>query len=254
MHFSLLTLLFLLVSCASNVKVKTPGTFFITSETSGGLGEASLVFHQQSSTDSNFNFNNERVTEKLKLAINSDVFGLTTQLGLVNSVDFIYKTATHTPEMFGAKVQINGANHKDSQKGEHSLSVVFMGGSSRYETIDGSNIGFGSTSDINFRRTHTVIHFGLLYGVRLEDYWLVYTHLSEAKNSVHGVIDFEGSVLDGTQANFTGEVLNATFGTSLDSKNQKASFHVELTMQNIKWSYTPRETFYLLALGIGYRI
>lgn len=231
--------------------------FFVTSEATGGFGQASVVFHQQSATDASFNFSNDRANEKLDLSANSAAFGLTSQLGLLNSLDFIYQTATHTPEMFGAKIQINGPNRNNTQKGDHSLSFLFMGGSSRYETVDGSNIvlpsNSQSTSDVNFKRTHTIVHFGILYGIRLEDYWLLYGHLSESKNSVHGEIDFDGSVLDGQQAKYSGITLNSTLGMSFESEKQRTSVHFELTLQDTKWSYTPREKFYLLALGMGYR-
>ena len=257
LRIQFLALLILFTGCASNVKVKTPGSFFITSESTGEFGNATLIFHQLSGTDSNFNFNNDSLTEKLDLSANADVFGITTQLGLLTTVDFIYKAATHTPEMYGVKVQLDGAHQSNAQKGDSSLSLIFMGGASRYETSDGSNIGIQSNSqsinEITFRRTHTIIHFGLLYGIRLEDYWLIYGHLSESKNTVHGEIDFEDNILDQQQAKYTASILNSTVGMAFDNDQKNLSLYLEMTMQDVKWSYTPRERLFLMALGIGYQ-
>lgn len=245
-------LLFLLSSCASNIKVKTPASYFVTPESSGELGKGNVAIHQLSGTEGTFDFAPGSTSEELKLGTNSDAFGATAQVGVFHFLDFVYRTGTHTPEMFGVKTQISGNHKNESKKGDESWGLLFMAGSSKYETDDGSNLGIqiSSGADMTFKRTHTAVHLGLLYGKRLEDYWLLYGHYGESRNTVHGEIAYEGNALDGEQARYYTKIHNYTVGTRFEK--EEIALLGELTLQDVKWTYTQRQYFYLISLGVAF--
>jgi hypothetical protein len=245
--------LILLAGCANQIKVKTPATHFITSETHGEFGKGDVLLHQLSGAEGTFDFETGGVDEELKLGGNSDAFGATGNLGIFYFLDAVYKTGTHNPEMYGVKMQVKGESRMDAKKGDESWSILFMGGGSKYETNDGDNIGIvlSPGADMTFKRTHTVIHFGLLYGKRIEDYLLLYGHYAESHNTVHGEIDYEGNALDGEQVRYFSKIHNYTFGTKFEDK--ELDIYGEIALQDIKWTFTERQYIYSLGLGVGIR-
>lgn len=245
-----LPLLFLLISCASQIEVLTPASQFIYPESSGKLGKGKIFVNQMNGSMLGVNVNKTSAGPSLDTFKSQVALGVTGLLGLSEKIDFYAKSGTHAPNIVGAKIQLKGENFKETHSHNFSLAIQMGIGQNNYKGAGNQNFNLNLTgSDYTFNRTHTTTQLGILSGWRYEKYILLYGGLTQITENVHGTINYPGSTIDGKQIDLDGRHIQYSLGW-LYQYNQY-NLAIEYALQQMAWKGASRKSINSINLGFG---
>jgi len=247
LKFILLTLLFL-SSCSSRIEVITPSSNFILPEANGEFANTDLNINNSNGSLLAITVDELNGDTDSKTSTSTMAFGGNMNLGLSKYIDFYSKVSTHSPHLFGFKIQLKGDPKIKTEK--KNLSVAFnMGiGQNKYSGAGAENFGINvGSSDYTLNRTHTVKEMSVSVGYRFKTEFLTYIHLEKISEQVNGQIKYEGNPADNKSLEINGEHLQYTLGVMYFYKVY--NWVAEIAMQQMAWETSNKNntnTFNLL--------
>lgn len=249
--------LFSLASCSHRIEVRTPSARFISPEAGGELMSGEINMYLASGTTAEVDLKNGMTNNPLVLsneskAILTDSIGLSADIGIYKDLDILaVSNGSDTPSLIGLKYQIIGANRTTAQKGNHSLSITFMGGSSTETDDDGEDLELVPTDDDTTTELDLeATDLSLIYGYRYSNTALIYGGVSYTKSKFSGKLESENAMLDGKTIKYNALIHGAHIGV-MNYLSKNASFKFEANMQEVKWTKTESKTFGFLTAGFG---
>lgn len=256
------TLLFVLVvtsiltSCSHSIKVRTPSSRFISPEAGGRLFASEVSGFYAAGTRAKVNLKNEKVDDPLVLDNDTALFdsiGLNASIGLHEKFDLVMSAGgNHTPTLFGIKYQLIGKKRKDAKKGDQSLAITIMNGTSGQTQESGEDLELTpQDDDTKVELDRDVMDYSIIYGKRLSDTGLAYAGLSYTSYKFKGTLDSQSSELNNKVLKNSGEIIGAHIGY-ISYVNKILSLKIETSAQQVNWDYTKAKTFGYISGGMAF--
>jgi len=244
---------FFLQSCASQIEIISPASHFLIPEVKGEFGEGNVAITTLNGTMLGITFDASAADPKYNVGPSSVAFGGFGEIGLFDTIDFYIKASTHSPTQYGFKIQLKGEPQKHTYRENSSLAFNFSAGQARYTANGNENVNIGgSATDFKLNRSHSSVHMGLGYGYRFRQDLLSYIHIDKNIEDVHGVVEYDGSAVDGTKIALTGEHITLTLGTALFYG--KVNLYGELGLQQTSWTGSSDKKKIVANFGLGAKI
>jgi len=194
-----------LCSCATEPRIQTLASQYITSETQGESFKKEFLITSANAASLNFDIDEDSSEANYSLSENNSQLSALFNIGLLEKLDFYTRVQIFSPIMYGLKIQLLGRAQTRAEYQGTSLSVFMSAGRNRYIDESENNLGQSNNGDYEFNRSHTITEYGLAYGYRLYSDILTYTRLSFQNESITGDINFEdNTTLDGERINVSG--------------------------------------------------
>lgn len=240
------TLLF--TACANQLQTLTPSTSLLTSETQGEFLKTSIALGSIEGTSVHTNLNENSEEIDFKSGKNFTHLMVMPQVGLAKRVDAFLKVTSHSPFLYGLKLQLFGRVKNEARNGSESFSIYMGGGRKRYHSPSEFNIE--SAGSYAADRDHTIIEMGAIYGRRIYSDILVYGRFTRINQDAHGEIKYEENpAIDGQDFELSGSHNSYGAGIVWYTKNVNIGF--ELTALNTDWNTAPNRDVYSLLFSLS---
>lgn len=247
----LFIILFIFSSCASRIEVLTPSSLFLYPESSGELGKGTITLHNMNGSMLGVNLSSTSKTASLETGKSQIALGATGFMGLNKKVDIYTKVGTHSPNIIGAKIQLNGENSKNTYSHNISVALLLGAGQNNYTGAGNENFNLDlASNDFKLNRTHTTAQLGVLAGWRYEKYILFYGGYTKLSENIHGTVEYDGSPIDGEIVDIDGNHTQYTFGWlyEYDEYNLTA----EYSFQQMHWKGDTQKLTQTFNFGFGF--
>lgn len=240
MRFFLLIVLFTFCSCASQIEVITPSSNFTLPEANGEFAKYALNINQSHGSLLAIKINETDGQVSSTTHTSTLGWGANLNYGLSKYIDFYTKVSTHSPHLFGFKVQLKGDPKFTAKR--KNLSVAFnMGiGQNKYSGSGTENFGIQlSNAEYTLNRTHTAVEMGVSVGYRFITDLLTYTHIEQILENVHGQIKFDNNPSDNKNLDINGSHLQYTLGSMYEHHEYNWGF--EFAIQQMNWDSSEKK-------------
>ena len=239
-----------LFSCAGQVEVITPSSSFILPEAKGKFASMDANLTHKNGSLLSININETNGNESYDLQQSTIAYGGVIDFGVSKYIDFFTSIASHSPHLYGVKVQVKGDPESQAEKRNLSVAIQMAVGQSNYSGNDNTNFKVsGSSADYSLNRTHTTTRLGLGIGYRIDSYLLSYINLYELYENVHGQIKYDGSPANGNKIDLSGEHKQITLGTLYSFKDLRLGAEYAYQMMNWKSKAKENITSFNFLLG-----
>ena len=243
-------LLLALSSCSSRIEVITPSSNFILPEANGEFANTDLNMNYANGSLLAITIDETSGESTSNTSTSTIAFGGNLNLGLSKYIDFYSKVSTHSPHLFGFKVQLKGAPKNKAEKKNLSIALNMGIGQNKYSAAGAENFGLNiGSSDYNLNRTHTVTEMGIAIGYRFQNEYLTYVHLEKISEKVNGKINYEGNSSDNRSLDFSRDHLQYTLG--LMYFYEVYNWGAEIAIQQMSWERSAEHTSSTLNLLFG---
>lgn len=243
-------LLFILTSCAGRIEVITPASNFIIPEANGENLKTDINLVHKNGSLLAININETTGKSNLDIDKSTIAYGGLLNMGLSKYIDFYISPSTHSPHIYGFKIQLKGDPVSKAEKRNFSIALNMGVGQNKYSGNDNINFTVNTTvSDYKLNRTHTAGHIGLGFGYRFDTYLLTYLHLDSISENVHGRLEYEENPSNGDIIDIDGNHLQTTLGAMYIYKDYK--WGLEIARQNIHWTGIHSESITSINFLIG---
>lgn len=236
---SLLLLTAIVLSSCSQLRVYTPTSRFLTSETTGKLFSGTGSIGAESIVQSEISLENNEKDNPLKLSHNKNAFTSSFEMGLLERLDLYIKPSLTTPVLTGFKFQFYGQSRKEAKKGNTSVALTMASANSSEEVDDSSGIFF---DDIRgYSMGHNISDISIILGHRFKEDTLTYVSINKSMNTVN--IDIKSNTpLDGEKITMTNNVTGLNIGVV--RYWEKYFLNLEGSVQENQWSKNSEKTTY----------
>ena len=223
---------------------------FLNPEAEGKQFHGEITGHNLNGSMLGVSLSSTSAEPSLETAKSQVALGGTSTIGAHEYLDFYAKLGTHSPNLFGVKLQVWGENQIDTHSGNLSVSILFGGGQSNYSGAGNENFALNlTTGTYTLNRTHTSTHMGALVGWRWEKYILLYSSLTKISENIHGTVDFDGSPADGEEIDVNGNHMQLSLGYLYEYK--KYNLMAEYSFQQMKWQGDRQKLIQTFNFGFG---
>ena len=222
-------------SCAQRIKV--PINRMMTPETIGG-GGADLEFQRLGFSQARLDFFGGATDNPLKLTGVINNRSLYMAAGVSDQVDIFLRVPQESSSLLGVKFQVLGVP-SNTRNNTHQLAFT---------------IGFGAERDafegpFEIDLKSDVKDYSIIYGFRLNQYFIPYISLSLSDYHFRGVVKDGGGVLLGDSINYRARnILGGQLGGEFGIHGFSLKF--EVAAQKIKWTNTEEKLLYSSGLAI----
>jgi hypothetical protein len=235
MRFLLLILLINLGGCAT--KYLLPVNRFITPETQGGFLNTQFEIQQTKAHQLAIISDGGNVNQGV---VYSDISrtGYMFSTAFFDSFDFVWSHVGNANSMLGGKVQFIGGSRSAKAAG-HKLGAAYLLGGNEHQTEDKA---------ITFRMDGQELL--LLYGYRINEYFLPYASLGRSSYHFDGEISSSNPSLNGKKPSYKSSINQLNGGLELDWQAFFAK--LELSYQQISTDQTASKTSLQYCLSAGF--
>ena len=224
----LLPLLFLFVSCATELDFKMPINRMMTPETTGKtLGfEAQLTYVGSEKVSlarvADFMFSSATITTAEGID-RSRGLGTNAAIGIHERVDFYLSDSSDTSMTFGAKFQLLGSSYDKREAGSFSMAIA--GGYGSGDSDEGRIVTDDNT-EYTTEVQLTTFEYMLLLGYRANKNIMVYLNLFRSLHKVEAALKQNGIATKNVDGD--SEMKAANLGIKLSSSDGNGFGHIEL--------------------------
>lgn len=229
----LLSLFFILTSCAQRIKV--PINRLVSPEAIGR--GANVEYREMGFSSGVLDFSNNSTENPLIMGTSKDTeFYL--NLGISNNADIFVRVPEESSSLIGVKVQVIGEPGKAGAAG-HKLAFT-IGKGNESDTFD-------QTFQIDLKSD--VTDFALIHGYRTSPYFMFYDGISISnyhfKGDIKGSTGLNSDTIDYRAKN----ILGAHAGVILGSNS--FMLKLEVAAQKIEWSHTEEKLYQHFAMALS---
>jgi hypothetical protein len=227
--------MFLLVSCAT--KYIIPGNRFMTPESQGGEFHSSIELHQSSANQLTADVSQGSVKNGVTSKITNRT-GFEFETSFLEQLDLFWTHTGGGNSLLGGKFQFMGAS-KTANGAGHKMAISAAIGGNEHE-IEGAN-------KVEFELTGQ--EFQLLYGYRLNEFFLLYSNLAYASYKFAGEIRSKDPVINGLKPEYESTLYSLYGGMEVSL----GAFFVKLESgyQSIRTTDTKDEGNYIFGYAVG---
>lgn len=233
-----LLFLFMLLQVGCATKYIIPGNRFMTPETQGGSLESSAEFQQSQANQLTSDVRNGSVKDGV---LNSVIkrSGFLFATSWIEQIDVFWNHTGAGNSLIGGKYQFFGASRIAKGAG-HKMAISLAIGGNQHET-DGSN-------RVRFELTGKEVQ--LLYGYRVNEYFLAYSNLAYGKYDFAGTITSNDPSLNGLKPAYTTQTLSLYGGSELTLGPFFGK--AELGYQLLQTTYTKNVMNFVAGYSLGF--
>jgi hypothetical protein len=246
----LFSLLLFLVSCSSRIEVITPSSNFTLPEANGEFANFDLNINQSNGSLLAILINDSTGAVTSTTTTSTLAYGGNLNFGFSKYIDFYAKASTHSPHLFGVKIQLKGSPKNQAESKNFSVAFNMGIGQNKYAGAGAENFGIQlGSSDYSLNRTHTSIEMGVSVGYRFIKEYLTYLNIEKLSENVHGQIKYEDNPSDNKSMDISGEHMQYTMGVMYFY--EVYNWGAEIAFQQMAWESSNKVNSNTLNLLFG---
>lgn len=248
MKLTLLLIIIIFTSCATEVKVYTPSSRYLTAEANGKALRGHILGGITNGTELVYNLENNETDNPAELNNNVTPNRFAVDLGIVERLDFYSYFSLKSPLVYGLKYQLYGSNRQDANVGNNAIAFTFGGGtmSKKVNSADLFNI-----NDIDgYKLDHNILEASLIFSRRVEKDTVVYFSLDTSKHDVDVKLSSDDEPeLDDEKIELDSQNTGATLGIVRYFDTFVVA--IESSLQQTNWTYNDAQSFGFIGANIG---
>ena len=230
-----LILLLFLTSCAT--KYIIPGNRFMTPESQGGEFRSSIELHQSSANQLTADVSKGSVDDGVTSTITKRT-GFKFESSLLEQLDLFWTHTGGGNSLLGGKFQFVGAS-KTAKGAGHKMAISAAVGGNEHETEGSNKVEFELTGQ----------EFQLLYGYRINEFFLLYSNLAYANYKFAGEIHSKDPVINGLKPEYQ-STLYSLYG-GMEASVGAFFVKLESGYQSIRTTDTKDEGNFIFGYAVG---
>lgn len=187
-----LILLLFLTSCAT--KYIIPGNRFMTPETQGGAFNSSFEIHQSQANQLTADVSKGSVDDGVISTVTKRT-GFEVETAFLDKLDLFWTHTGGGNSLIGGKIQFLGAS-KTAKGVGHKMALSLAMGGNKHETEGSTKVEFELTGQ----------EYQLLYGYRLNEYFLLYSNLAYSRYNFSGEIHAKDPLINDLKPEYQNKV------------------------------------------------
>lgn len=229
-----LILLLFLTSCAT--KYIIPGNRFMTPESQGGAFRSSLEIHQSSANKLTADVSKGSVKDGVTQTITKRT-GFEFETSFLEQLDLFWTHTGGGNSLLGGKFQFAGTS-KLARSAGHKMALSAALGGNKHET-ENKSVEFDLTGQ----------EYQLLYGYRINEYFLLYSNLAYARYNFAAEIHSKNAYLNGLKPEYQTKVYSLYGGMEVTV----SAFFIKLESgyQQMTTSYTDVQNNFIFGYAMG---
>lgn len=233
----LIRLIFLLFFTSCATKYIVPGNRFMTPETQGGAFRTAIEVHQSSANQLTADISNASVKDGVNTSVIKRT-GFAMETSFLEQLDLFWTHTGGGNSLLGGKYQFVGAS-KNAKGAGHKMAISAAMGGNEHETDNKNKVEFDLEGQ----------EFQLLYGYRINEFFMMYSNLAYARYNFSGKIHSSDSAIDGLKPVYETKVYSLYGGVEV----AVGAFFVkgECGYQELNTSHTKPEGNFIFGYAIG---
>ena len=254
--YLILILTFFITSCSHTVKVKTPVHKFVNAESQGKLLKGRISTYFINGSDAELDLSNNKTDNPLNTwegNIDTQIFGLTGELGLYGPVDFVYISGgVSGTSLYAGKVQVYGKQRYDNASENFSVAFIAGYGNEKKRKHEGDDVEiWPEDEDTNIDLQLSQQSVGMLLSYRTNSKYIYTLGYYKTRHHFTGNLDSQNTCLDGKRVDYNGVSTVATLGLTYEFESK---FYVgfEAAHEDTKWEKSDRVSHTHIGGNVGY--